>query len=90
MKHATRTSVGIVAAALSIGFGVGVSAQYAGWTIPDTAKTDKSPVKVAADAAKKGSRCSPRTAPSATARKAKATAQTRTMPPTPPTSSASN
>lgn len=30
------------------------SAQYAGWTIPDTAKTEKSPVKSAADAAKKG------------------------------------
>lgn len=54
MKHATRTSVGIVAAALSVGLGVGVSAQYAGWTIPDTAKTEKSPVKVAADGAKKG------------------------------------
>ena len=54
MKHATRTSVGMFAAALMMSLGVGVSAQYAGWTIPDTAKTEKSPVKVAADAAKKG------------------------------------
>lgn len=54
MKQATRTSVGVVAAALFLVLGVGVSAQYAGWTIPDTAKTEKSPVKSAADAAKKG------------------------------------
>ena len=54
MKHATRTSVSVVAAALFLAFGVGVSAQYAGWTIPDTAKDEKSPVKSAADAAKKG------------------------------------
>ena len=54
MTHRTRGFVGIVAATVFIGLGVGASAQYAGWTIPDTAKTEKSPVKVAADAAKKG------------------------------------
>ena len=54
MTHGTRRFVGIVAATVFVGLAVGASAQYAGWTIPDTAKTEKSPVKVAADAAKKG------------------------------------
>lgn len=41
-------------AALCVGVGTGVSAQYAGWTIPDTAKTEKSPVKNPAAAVTKG------------------------------------
>lgn len=40
--------------ALGMGLGVAVSAQYAGWTIPDGGKDEKSPVKNAADAAKRG------------------------------------
>lgn len=54
MKQAIGWRAGAVAAALCLGFAGGVSAQYQGWTIPDTAKTEKSPVKSAADAAKKG------------------------------------
>jgi mono/diheme cytochrome c family protein len=43
-------------AALGVGLAVGASAQYAGWTIPEGAKDEKSPVKAAAvaDAVKKG------------------------------------
>jgi len=43
-----------VATALSLMMAAGASAQYAGWTIPDTAKTEKSTAKNPADAAKKG------------------------------------
>lgn len=46
--------VGAVAAAFSLMMAAGVSAQYAGWTIPDTAKTEKSPAKDPAAAAQKG------------------------------------
>lgn len=46
--------VSAAAAALTIGLVAGVSAQYQGWTIPDGGKDEKSPVKSAADAAKKG------------------------------------
>jgi mono/diheme cytochrome c family protein len=54
MKQGIRWRLGALAAVLSLGLGAGVSAQYAGWTIPDTAKDEKSPVKSADDAAKKG------------------------------------
>ncbi len=50
----TEWRVGAAAAALSLAFAAGVSAQYQGWTIPDTAKTEKSPAKSPADAAKTG------------------------------------
>jgi mono/diheme cytochrome c family protein len=43
-----------VVVALILGLATGVTAQYQGWTIPDGAKDEKSPVKNAADAAKKG------------------------------------
>ena len=46
--------VAAVATALSLMMAAGASAQYAGWTIPDTAKTEKGPAKNPADAAKKG------------------------------------
>jgi mono/diheme cytochrome c family protein len=35
-------------------FGIGLSAQYAGWTIPEGGKDEKSPLKSQADAMKKG------------------------------------
>jgi mono/diheme cytochrome c family protein len=38
----------------AIALGVGASAQYAGWTIPEGAKDEKSPIKSSADAARKG------------------------------------
>lgn len=52
----TQTSrrVGTVVFALTLGLGAGLSAQYQGWTIPDGGKDEKSPVKSAADAARKG------------------------------------
>jgi len=53
MRSAVRR-IGMITAALCLGASVGLSAQYAGWTIPDGAKDEKSPVKNAADAAKKG------------------------------------
>ena len=43
-----------MAAVLFVGLATGVAAQYQGWTIPDGAKEEKSPVKNVADAAKKG------------------------------------
>lgn len=54
MKQRIEWRVGAVTAALCIGLAAGASAQYAGWTIPDGGKDEKSPVKSAADAAKKG------------------------------------
>jgi mono/diheme cytochrome c family protein len=52
LRH--RWAVVTTAAAFSVALGVGAAAQYQGWTIPDGAKDEKSPVKSAADAAKKG------------------------------------
>ena len=49
-----RLRMSAVTAVLGLGLAAGVSAQYQGWTIPDGAKDEKSPVKNAADAAKKG------------------------------------
>jgi len=46
--------VAAVATALSVMMAAGASAQYAGWTIPDTAKTEKSTARNPADATKKG------------------------------------
>jgi mono/diheme cytochrome c family protein len=46
--------MGAIAAALSLGLAGSAAAQYQGWTIPDGAKEEKSPVKNPADAAKKG------------------------------------
>jgi mono/diheme cytochrome c family protein len=54
MRRTIRWQVGSVAAVMCVGLTLGVSAQYQGWTIPDTAKTEKSPVKNAPDGAKKG------------------------------------
>ena len=44
----------ITAPALVLAFCVAVSAQYAGWTIPDGGKEEKSPLKPTADVLKKG------------------------------------
>jgi mono/diheme cytochrome c family protein len=49
-----RWSAGVLSAAFCLALGAGVTAQYQGWTIPDGGKDEKSPVKNAADAAKKG------------------------------------
>ena len=46
--------IGALAVALVVSVGAGASAQYAGWTIPDGGKDEKSPLKNAADAAAKG------------------------------------
>lgn len=54
MKHRAGWFRGVAAVAILVGLSVGVSAQYQGWTIPDGGKDEKSPVKSAADAAKKG------------------------------------
>jgi mono/diheme cytochrome c family protein len=54
MKQVLLSRVAAVVAVLCVGLAGAVSAQYQGWTIPDTAKTEKSPVKDPADAAKKG------------------------------------
>lgn len=54
MKVTSSVTITGLAAVLFVGFATVGSAQYQGWTIPDTAKTEKSPVKSAADAAKKG------------------------------------
>ena len=43
-----------LAAASTLAFSVALSAQYAGWTIPDGAKGEKSPVAGSADAVRKG------------------------------------
>ena len=43
-----------LAVTLSISMAAVASAQYAGWTIPDGGKDEKSPVKNAAEAANKG------------------------------------
>jgi len=44
----------IVAAALALALAGTASAQYAGWTIPEAGKDEKSPLKASADVAKKG------------------------------------
>ena len=44
----------ITVPALVLAFSVALSAQYAGWTIPDGGKDEKSPLKPTADAIKKG------------------------------------
>jgi mono/diheme cytochrome c family protein len=44
----------VLAFVFALAVGVGLSAQYAGWTIPDGGKDEKSPVKSQADALKKG------------------------------------
>jgi mono/diheme cytochrome c family protein len=46
------TTLGACAMALILG--IGVSAQYEGWTIPETAKTEKTPLTPSADILKKG------------------------------------
>lgn len=54
MKHRIQWLVAAVTVSLCTGVAAGASAQYAGWTIPDGGKDAASPVKSAADAAKKG------------------------------------
>ena len=54
MKQGWRWHTGLFGSMLVLGLAGGASAQYQGWTIPDGAKAEKSPVKNAADAAKKG------------------------------------
>jgi mono/diheme cytochrome c family protein len=58
MKEAPRVrTVGVttfVAAACALVLGTGLSAQYAGWTIPEGGKDEKSPLKSSPDVVKKG------------------------------------
>lgn len=54
MKMTSSVKIASLTATLWLVLAAVGSAQYQGWTIPDTAKTEKSPVKSAADAAKKG------------------------------------
>lgn len=54
MTHRINWRAGLIGTALSFALAAGAAAQYQGWTIPDGAKEEKSPVKDAADAAKKG------------------------------------
>ena len=54
MQQRKAWRVGAVAVALCAGLAGVASAQYQGWTIPDSARAEKSPAKNAADAAKKG------------------------------------
>jgi putative copper resistance protein D len=54
MKRRIDWRVRTLAVALSLVGAIGLSAQYQGWTIPDTAKTEKSPVTSPDDAAQKG------------------------------------
>jgi cytochrome c oxidase cbb3-type subunit II len=49
-----KAKTGWVALVLSFAFWVGISAQYAGWTIPAGGKDEKSPLKPTADVLKKG------------------------------------
>ena len=44
----------MLATAVALVLGTGVSAQYAGWTIPDGAKDEKSPLKSSPEVVKKG------------------------------------
>ena len=54
MKQAIHWRLSAVAAVLCVGLSAGASAQYAGWTIPEGGKDEKSPVKEAGAAAQKG------------------------------------
>lgn len=54
MTHRIHWRAGLIGTALSFALASGAAAQYQGWTIPEGAKEEKSPVKDAADAAKKG------------------------------------
>ncbi len=49
-----RVGAAMLALAASLALTTAASAQYAGWTIPEGGKDEKSPVKNTADAAKKG------------------------------------
>ena len=53
--HVTSPRVSaLIALALSLLLGVAISAQYAGWTIPEGGKDEKSPLKASPDLVKKG------------------------------------
>jgi mono/diheme cytochrome c family protein len=54
MMQRVMWRIGGGAAVLFFALTVGAAAQYQGWTIPDGAKEEKSPVKNAAEAAAKG------------------------------------
>ena len=56
MKQAIHWRLSAVAAVLCVGLSAGASAQYAGWTIPEGGKDEKSPVKEAAPPPRKESR----------------------------------
>jgi hypothetical protein len=88
MKQVLQFRVSTMAAILCVGLAAGVSAQYQGWTIPDTAKAEKRPVKSPEDAAKKGKALTTATARSATVPKARAMVPIRITPPISRTSSA--
>jgi mono/diheme cytochrome c family protein len=50
----SRFTAPLTAVALALSLGAATSAQYAGWTIPEGAKDEKSPLKPSADLVKKG------------------------------------
>jgi mono/diheme cytochrome c family protein len=52
VRVTAHTTLGVCALALILG--IGVSAQYEGWTIPAGAKTEKTPLTPSADIIKKG------------------------------------
>jgi mono/diheme cytochrome c family protein len=54
MRHGINWRAGVLGAAFSIALAGAAAAQYQGWTIPEGAKEEKSPLANAADAAKKG------------------------------------
>jgi mono/diheme cytochrome c family protein len=54
MTHRVNWRAGVIGTALSLAFAAGAAAQYQGWTIPEGAKEEKSPLKNASDAANKG------------------------------------
>lgn len=54
VNRSAACTTAIVAAVLATALAVTASAQYAGWTIPEGGKDEKSPAKASADVMKKG------------------------------------
>jgi mono/diheme cytochrome c family protein len=50
----SRCAAPLVALGVALSFGVALSAQYAGWTIPEGGKDEKNPLKPSADLLRKG------------------------------------
>jgi hypothetical protein len=54
MKKEPALLASALAIVCALAFSSAVSGQYAGWTVPATAKTEKSPLKPSADTVKRG------------------------------------